>query len=106
MSVAVRRDRVPVAPFRDVFLQMEPSRMNGRWGWTMESCKDAANTLAERLGWYDRGVPDGPRVRRVLGLRQYHPSHGYSQRQREHLTYEMALRLCDAMGLDPVDMDL
>lgn len=112
MSVAVHQGRgeVSVEPFREAFLRLEATPKYGRSGETGFSCKDAANTVAERLGWYDRGRPDGPRVRRVLGLRSYQiggSSRG-AQRMvtRKQITEETALRLCDALGLDPVDFDL
>lgn len=96
---------VPVAPLREVFLRMEPgSRTSSHPG---RYPKDAANLIAERLGWYDHnGRLDGPRVRRALGLRLYPVGHGYPPATRRHVTRDMAVRMCRAMDLDPVDFGL
>lgn len=72
--------------------------------------------VAKRLGWqrmatdrrYSRPVPrlvyDGDRVRRDLGLRTAH-THGIRSRHLA-MSYEKALLFCEALGLDPVDLDL
>lgn len=96
-----------MAPFREAFLRMEPAPRLVPGSYP----KDAANTVAVRLGWYDhRGWRDGSRVRRVLGLRSYqiggNSCHPYKTVTREYVTHETALRLCEAMNLDPVDFDL
>lgn len=97
---------VPLGPFRERFLELEaaPPLAPGNLP------KDAANTIALRLGWFDRGVADGPRVRRTLGLIGDSPTRFgdkyYPPRHREHVTVGMARRLCDAMGLDPYEVGL
>lgn len=108
MSVSIRTGipgpgEIPVAPFREAFLRLEP----GPSGKNGIQPQDAAQIVAERLGWFHHeGHPDGPRVRRVLGLKPYPAGHGKRCRTRQEITYAMALRLCKAMDLDPVDFDL
>jgi hypothetical protein len=101
------RGEVDVAPLRDAFLQLDPAPRPGRGGSVP---KDAAVVVAARLGWVDRGRADGVRVRRVLGLRPYHSrssrSPWHQRRLRETVTREMAVRVCEAMGYDPVDFGL
>lgn len=77
----------PVAPFRDA--------AEGR----------STQQIALRLGWFDRGAPDIQRVLRVLGLRPY-PMRGGGWCVREHVTLDMAARLCEAMELDPWEVGL
>ncbi len=89
MSTSIA-DRIDVAPFREAFERSDIS----------------LRTVAERCGWMrsatERGRTvrrgDDGRARRVLGMM---PDHGGYQRQ---MTYEMAVRLCRAMDLEPVDM--
>lgn len=108
MSVA-RCHEVSVAPLRERFLQMEAGeRENGAGGLTP---RDAGTIVAKRLGWFNgRGTPDSPRVRRVLGLRPdpawTRNGKRYPAKLRESVTLDMALRLCEAMGIDPVEFDL
>lgn len=105
--MTVRVSDIPVEPFRERFLAMEASVPRGPGPMP----KDAANTVAERLGWFTPdGYSDGPRVRRVLGLR---PSYWNGRNGRRYppelqgfVTPETALRLCEALGLDPVDVGL
>lgn len=62
----------------------------------------SARTVALRLAWIDsRGYPDGPRVRRALGMR---PEWDGTYRRR--MTQAVALRIGEALGLDPVDIGL
>lgn len=105
MRTGIRgQGEVSVAPLREAFLRMEPGlrkRSNGPGPW------DAGTLVAERLGWYDQCRRlDSARVRRVLGLRPYPMGHGRGSRIRQEVTYDMAVRLCEAMDLDPVDFDL
>lgn len=57
--------------------------------------------VARNLGWY-RNAPDTDKLRRALGLLQS----GGSRPKQKHVTYERALLLIEAMGLDPVDYGL
>lgn len=107
MSVYVCTN-VPLAPFQERFRQMEASPPEGN-GRTQP--KDAATRIADRLEWRDRnGHLDSPRVRRVLGLRPDagYVSHGkrYPPKLRESVTYDIALRLCEAMDLAPYECGL
>lgn len=111
MSVWLRTS-VSLKPFQERFRQMQaapPSSPHGR------PPRDAATRIAARLEWRTPvGTLDSPRVRRTLGLRpepgtirqtkkgpKFHPAH-----MRESVTLDMALRLCDAMDLDPVDLGI
>jgi hypothetical protein len=90
---------VPVDPFRERFL-------------TLQTQGTRAADVARRMGWFTfssyhgRTIADGPRVRRALGLKVYSPGRGYEPRYRERLTYPTAVKLCRALNLDPVDLDL
>jgi hypothetical protein len=57
--------------------------------------------VAKNLGWVTQ-VPDVGRVSVMLGLK---PDPKY---KRPHVTmrHDNALKLCEAMGLDPVDLGL
>lgn len=83
-------------PFRARFEQMEAA----------PHTSDAAPLIALRLGWFDRGRPDGHRVRRVLGLRPASASRGYPPSHRQHIQRRTALQLCEAMGMDPAECGL
>lgn len=105
MSVASRT--VPLEPFQRRFAEMEAAS----WRGTGRHPKDAANTIAMRLGWYHKGGRlDGSRVRRTLGLLpdtpQFKGGKLYPAKLRERAGHEMALRLCQAMEIDPVEVDL
>lgn len=54
--------------------------------------------VARRMGWF-RTQPDIARVRRAIGK---HPSGGTRPLQK-HVTYDRAVLIVEAMGLDPVD---
>lgn len=54
----------------------------------------SANELASALGW---SIPNGQRVRRLLGLK---PDGGSLQK---HLNYETAERMAEILGLDPYE---
>lgn len=102
MSVYIRTS-VPVVLFQERFAQMEAAPRAGNHG---RFPKDAATRIAERLGWRDKhGCLDSPRVRRALGLRPEQTNAGRI-RLRETVGYETALRLCEAMDIDPVDIGL
>lgn len=102
MSVSTSRTLIDVAPFRERALEQVA---DGSASWS-EMCV--------RLGWLRGGrrtsynrphAADTTRLKRTLGLSEG-MSHGTYRGYRRHVSYDMALRLCDAMDLDPVDMDL
>ena len=78
---------VPVAPLREAFLRSDVT----------------ASELARRLGWVR---PDSSRVGRQLGLLQSCDGRTRQPYIRETTTYERALEICAALGIDPVDVDL
>jgi len=84
---SILRREVPIAPLREAFLRSDTS----------------VQELARRLGWMR---PDGYRVQRQLGIRPGSNGHGYPARERETMSYERALEICEALGIDPVDVDL
>jgi hypothetical protein len=51
-------------------------------------------------------IADGSRVKRTLGLRVYRGGRGSMPRLRQFCSYEMALKLAEAIGVDPVDVGL
>jgi hypothetical protein len=67
-----------------------------------------ASDLARSLGYFrivkGRQVADDAPVRRALGLRTYRRK-GREMRQR-FMHYDTAVRFCEALGLDPVDVGL
>jgi len=77
---------VPVAPLRKALLESGVS----------------TSELARRLGWVR---PDSSRVARQLGILSNVDSTGRSY-VRETTSYERALEICEALGIDPVDVDL
>lgn len=100
-AVAARRNReVDLAPLREAF------EVSGR----------SAADVARAMGWFctnkfgGRGKPqtvaDGPRVRRALGLRPEQTKAGYPPALRQRCSYEMAVRLAHAIGVDPHEVGL
>ena len=93
---------IPVWVLRDKFLELQAAgEVN-------------AYMVAVRMGWSEKKrkrngrthrTPDAHRVNRVLGLCLQDPGHGQPPKLREHVRYEMAVGLWEAMGLDPVDSD-
>jgi hypothetical protein len=79
---------VPVAPLRSAFLRSGVS----------------AYEVAARLGWTRRGryigheIPDTSRVKRTLGLKPYRTNGRNVVRQR--VTYDRAVEVADAIGVD------
>lgn len=71
-----------------------------------------AHGLADILGWYrprsnrPKPTPDDGRVRSTLGLRKYNPSNGYPPRFREKTSDAIALKIAEALQLDPVEIGL
>ena len=78
---------VPIEPLRDAFLRSGLS----------------THELARRLGWVK---PDNARVRRALGLYPDRNGRGTQPRLRETTSYDRALAIADALGIDPADVDL
>ena len=78
---------VPVAPIAEAF---------ARSGVT-------ASELARRLGWVR---PDTTRVRRQLGQLPDFNGRGYPITPRETMSYTRALEIAEALGIDPVDLNL
>lgn len=65
-----------------------------------------AADVARKLGWTrPDGHADGARVKRRLGLRPQINGKGKVSQNRQ-MSYEMASRLADAMGLDPFEVGL
>ena len=63
----------------------------------------SASELALRLGWLR---PDSARVSRQLGIAFDRNGHGSPIRNRGMMSYERALEICEALGIDPVDVGL
>jgi len=63
----------------------------------------SASELARRLGWLR---PDSARVSRQLGITFDRNGHGSPIRNRGTMSYERAIEICEALGIDPVDVDL
>jgi hypothetical protein len=100
---AQRGREVDLRPLREAFLA---SRLS-------------ADEVARRLGWMRfprrrRGgkvygpheEADGSRVKRALGLRAHKSGQGSMPQLRQSCSYEMALKLAEAIGVDPVDVGL
>lgn len=86
----LRRTHVPLQPFREAF----------------ERSGLSISQFALRMG-YVRAKPNVDQARRALGLRpDSHGGRGKAARPREFTSYETAKRLCDALELDYVDMDI
>jgi hypothetical protein len=89
------RERVPVAPFQERFLELERLGLMSR------------TEIARQLGWMRRPpasmraqghvepIPDTGRVSRVLGLKARAP--------QRSVAYDMGVRLCEVLQLDPID---
>jgi hypothetical protein len=76
-------------------------------GEAFKSSGRSAVEVARALDWYDhRGRPDTQRVMRALGLKPVHFSRGYGAKCIRSTSYERALKLAHAIGIDPVDVDL
>lgn len=61
--------------------------------------------IARRMGWVN-GRADTPRVKKTLGLVPTPNGHGYPPSIRVLVGVDTAVRLLDAVGLDPVDVGL
>lgn len=80
-------NQVPNEPLRERYARLAAQQ------------EDIAEVVALRCGWL-RGQrhPDTQRVRRTLGL-----DADSAQRVRKTVSYENAVRLADALGLDPFE---
>jgi hypothetical protein len=84
------RGAVEVAPLREAFLRSDRT----------------AADVARELGWTTRrNVADGPRVRRVLGLRPYTTRSG-GKRYTERCDESTAVNILRALNLDPWEVGL
>jgi hypothetical protein len=78
---------VPVAPLREAFLRSGLSR-----------CE-----VARRMGW---GNKAGYRASRALGLVPTPMRRGYPPKHIETTSYDRAVQLARAIGIDPTDVGL
>lgn len=66
----------------------------------------SAQDLARGMGYMrmqrGREIPDPTRALRALGLRDERNG-GYVRRRGEYISYDLAVRFCRALDLDPVD---
>lgn len=83
------RELVPNAPIREAFLQS---------GMTISD-------FARAMGFI-RTVPHIQRARKLLGMEPDYGGRGRRTQPREHMDYMNALRAFEALGRDPVDLDL
>lgn len=84
---------IPVEPFQRRFEELKSQGV-------------LAADIARKLGWVTpQGTADGPRVTRRLGLRPHRNGKG-KLTQTQQLSYGMACKLADAMGLDPWEIGL
>jgi hypothetical protein len=87
-------DLVDVAPLREAFEQS---------GLTLSE-------VCRRLGWYCSKVkrpgtgPDTSRLRRTLGMQPHSSSYGPYVNRR--IGYDLAARIAEAIGVDPVEVGL
>ena len=104
-----RHERLPqcevdLTLLREAFLRSgrTASEVARALDWTRRSY--SRNAAGHRRGPYV--VPDGCRVKRALGLKLENQGHGYPTKYRERCSYEMAVRLAHAIGVDPWEVDL
>lgn len=65
-----------------------------------------AGQVAKSCGWLKDGVTgDSSRVLRPLGLKAYKNGQGMTTTNR-NIDYDNALKIAEALGLDPVDVGL
>jgi len=85
--VSRKVERVPVEPFRDRFLQLREDGVT-------------AGEVARRLDWASASGADTCRLRRALGLSAWRSSRGGTY-LRDSVPYDEAVKLAEALGLDP-----
>lgn len=61
--------------------------------------------FARAMGFV-RTVPHVQRARKLLGIEPDYSGRGRRARPRERMDYTNAVRACEALNLDPVDLDL
>jgi hypothetical protein len=95
MSTTTAAGRIDNRGLREAF---ERQRALGRVDSTL---------VAIRLGWESRGKPDTHRVNRALGISpDYTGRRGKSWKGiRRTVNLETAAALCEAIGLDPHEVD-
>lgn len=98
MTTVIRRDRVTVAPLAEAFQ---------RSGLTL-------GYVCRHLGWTrpypdypNGGKPDTTRLARALGLApMWNPRTRRFDILAQGVNYDLAVRIADAIGVDPVDVGL
>lgn len=97
MSPAVKEDRVDVTPLREAFLASGMTK----------------GDVCRRLGWTKARAGHGPadtsRLGRALGMQLLAPGRARPGRARymnRTISYELAARIAEAIGVDPVDVGL
>lgn len=83
------RELVPNAPLREAFLRSSMT----------------ISDFARGMG-YVHTVPHCQRARKLLGLEVDHGGRGRRRTARERIDYATALKACEVLGLDPVDVGL
>jgi hypothetical protein len=78
---------VPLGPLRERYLALD----NG--------ARPGLRELARRLEWF---CPDQNRAGRALGIHK----DPHTGKPSEYITYDTAVRICEALGFDPVDVGL
>jgi transcriptional regulator with XRE-family HTH domain len=78
-----RHGKVPNAPLREAF-KVSPL---------------SATDVARSLGWWDRGCPDGSRVKRALGLQ--HENGPRYHTYRKLVDAETVMQMAEAIGVSP-----
>lgn len=92
-------DLVPVAPFREKFLQLQKAGdmtlgdLCDAMGWGYFISEEKAKRERRSSCW----KPDTSHAQRNLGIRRRNDSYN----PKEHVPYAMAVKLCDALGMDP-----
>jgi hypothetical protein len=85
------KGRVPVEPFRKRY----------------EELGERPSTIALRLGWLNSDMtPDTSRVKRRLGIMPYNMGRGYGLTRNSTVTYNVAVQLCEALNMDPWEVDI
>lgn len=78
------------------YVDLSPFR--ARYEELLERGQDAPE-IARRMDFLSRGRADTARLRRTLGLVPMYRC----KKPNTHVTYDTAVRLCEALEMDPVD---
>lgn len=89
-AAALTRYEVPVEQLRDALQK------------AVERGETTYSEVARRMGWMK---PDGFRVRRAVGIAKSYARRSGRQ-QQEFMSYDLAMALAEAIGVDPVDVGL